>query len=83
VNSKDNLRDDSHRSGHETIRVVLEGGPADLPSEMRLHQAVLANRKVKLPRYGGYEHFELVDSDRQETGASPVFRWTMRTKVAE
>jgi hypothetical protein len=83
VNSKDNLRDGAHRTSQVTVRVVLEGGPADLPSEMRLDQNVLATRKVKVPRCGGYEHFELVDEGRLEPHVSPVFRWTMRTKVAE
>lgn len=67
----------------ETIRVLLEGGPADLPSEMRLQRNALANRKIKLPRHGGYEHFELVEDGEGEGTGSPVFRWTMRTKVAE
>ena len=68
-------------------RVVLEGGPAYVPSEMRLHRGVLIDRKVKVPCRGGYEHFELVDLDRPPAnapaGEPPVFRWIMRTKVAE
>lgn len=43
----------------------------------------MADRKVKVPCRGGYEHFELVDMDWPRTDSTPIFRWTMRTKVAE
>jgi hypothetical protein len=82
----DSIRDlgrDSNHDSREIIRVVLEGGPSDLSSEILVHHSVLANGKVKVPRYGGYEHFELVDGYWPEADGSPVFRWTMRTKVAE
>ncbi len=77
------FRDDSNHDSRETIRVVLEGGPADLPSEMLLDPSVLVNKKVKVPHYGAYEHFELVDGYRSAPDGAHVFRWTMRTKVAE
>ncbi|MBV9449632.1 MAG: hypothetical protein JO345_27430 [Streptosporangiaceae bacterium] len=83
MNSMDHFRRDSHHDNRETIRVVLEGGPPDLPSEMLINHSVLANKKVKVPRYGGYEHYELINDYFSETDGSPVFRWTMRTKVAE
>lgn len=76
-------RCDLSHDSHGTIRVVLKGGPAELPSEMLLEHGVLADRKIKVPHYGGYEHFELVDDGWSEPGGMPVFRWTTRTKVAE
>jgi Family of unknown function (DUF5988) len=79
----DDCRDDSRRNEHQTIHVILEGGPSYLPTEMRLHRSILADRKVKVPCRGGYEHFELTDDDRLRTDGSAVFRWTFRTKVAE
>ncbi len=77
------FRDDSNHGSRETIRVVLEGGPSGLPSEMLLDHSVFANRKVKVPHCGGYEHFELVDDYWPTPDGMSVFRWTMRTKVAE
>ncbi len=54
----------------------------------RLHRVNPDDLKVKLPHNGGYEHFERVhasdagtfDGDNDE---QIIFRWTMRTKVAE
>ena len=59
---------------------VLEGGPADLPAELRLLSPLPADRTYKVPFRGGYEHFELVEEDADDVR---VFRWTMRTKIAE
>ena len=80
---KDDCTDDSYHGEPETIHVILEGGPSYLPTEMRLHRSILADRKVKIPCRGGYEHFELTGNDRPRTDCSPVFRWILRTKVAE
>jgi hypothetical protein len=59
---------------------VLEGGPADLPTELRVLRTLPAGRTFKVPHRGGYEHFEL---SQEDSDGIPVFRWTMRTKVAE
>jgi hypothetical protein len=59
---------------------VLEGGPADLPPELRVLRTQPTGRTYKLPYRGGYEHFELVNED---SGDVLVFRWAMRTKIAE
>ncbi|MGP4029196.1 DUF5988 family protein [Actinomadura sp. 3N407] len=79
----DTFMDAPRPDGCETVRVVLEGGPGGLPSELRLRRNDLAAKRVKIPCRGGYEHFELVDEARPGGDGSPVFRWTMRTKVAE
>ncbi|MGC5333988.1 DUF5988 family protein [Micromonospora sp. DT62] len=64
------------------IDVVLEGGPVDLPADLRSRQVARVEEKIKVLHYGGYEHFE--------RGATPlavdlpvVFRWTGRTRIAE
>ncbi len=77
------FKGDSHDDSRDTIRVALEGGPADIPSQMLLENSVLAEGKVKVPYLGGYEHFELVDGHAPAADDVPVFRWSMRTKVAE
>lgn len=65
------------------VRAVLEGGPAEIPTSLRALTAVPSERKIKIPHRGGYEHFELVDAPSGPSGAPAVFRWTMRTKIAE
>ncbi|WP_430790777.1 DUF5988 family protein [Actinoplanes sp. G11-F43] len=65
-----------------TVAVQLIGGPADLPEELRSQHMRPEEYKVKIPYYGGYEHFER----RGETSAteSPVpLYWTRRTRIAE
>lgn len=57
------------------IHVVLEGGPTDITVP---DQVTVDRGKIKLPCRGGHEHFERV------AGGDPsVFRWTMRTTIAE
>ncbi|GAA0570584.1 DUF5988 family protein [Actinomadura livida] len=76
------LDDNAARSN--PIDVVLVGGPDDLPVTARRMRAPAADETIKIPHRGGYEHFErerrLGRPDDRET---PVFRWTMRTKIAE
>lgn len=83
MGTKGDFSCDPPQEGHSAIRVVLQGGPAGLPSEMSLHPDVLADGKVKVPHYGGYEHFELASENWPEINGPPIFRWTTRTKVAE
>lgn len=69
-----------------TVPAILEGGPTDLPEDLRTRRVVRTDRKVKIPHRGGYEHFELVprhDGEDADDHAPAVFRWTMRTKIAE
>lgn len=74
----------SRSHGNGTIAIVLVGGPADIPESARPRTAAATERKIKLAHRGGYEHFELVDelASTDEDGRA-VFRWTMRTKIAE
>ncbi|GID33231.1 DUF5988 family protein [Paractinoplanes brasiliensis] len=63
------------------IEVVLDGGPAGLPAELRTHRIPAGQEKVKVSYCGGYEHFERPEA---ETPAGPVtYYWTGRTRVAE
>ncbi|MEH1100299.1 DUF5988 family protein [Micromonospora sp. CPCC 205561] len=70
------------RDAAGVIEVVLEGGPVDLPADLRNRRVAKAEEKIKVLHYGGYEHFE--------RGSTPgaldlpvVFRWTGRTRIAE
>ncbi|MGW6445285.1 DUF5988 family protein [Lentzea sp. NPDC055074] len=60
--------------GHR-IHVVLEGGPAHITIP---EQVTVDRGKIKLPCRGGHEHFERVSEEEPS-----VFRWTMRTSLAE
>src|SRR5687768_785138 len=66
----------------EIVEIVLEGGPDSFPTELRTRQVPLADSKIKVPHYGGYEHFERADAP-DPGGVPSVFRWTGRTRVAE
>ncbi|MGW3788378.1 DUF5988 family protein [Micromonospora chokoriensis] len=67
----------------QTMSVVLEGGPADLPAALRQQNEHIERTKIKILHLGGYEHFERI-SERADDGSRPiVFRWTMRTRIAE
>ncbi|GGL19573.1 DUF5988 family protein [Mangrovihabitans endophyticus] len=64
---------------------VLRGGPDDLPAELRTFRTDRDAGTVKVPFYGGYEHFE---RRAAEPGAGPAdgpveFHWIGRTRVAE
>ena len=66
------------------VKVVLEGGPVEIPPDLRTRTALPDDRKIKIQHWGGYEHFEQVDEPGEATGSAPaVFRWTMRTEMAE
>ncbi|MEV4846026.1 DUF5988 family protein [Micromonospora matsumotoense] len=72
--------------GDEHFEVVLEGGPVGLPATTRARSAPTGTGRIKVPYLGGYEHFERSgDHDGLNDDASQVviFRWTMRTKIAE
>lgn len=75
--------DDVHSDGH--FDVVLEGGPADLPTTMRGRSAPAGTSRIKVPYLGGYEHFERFEDHGpiDDAAGAVVFRWTMRTKIAE
>ncbi|SCL14029.1 hypothetical protein GA0070616_0309 [Micromonospora nigra] len=63
------------------VEAVLEGGPANLPVDLRSHLVTPTSDKIKVHHYGGYEHFE---RDATTGDVTPVvFRWTGRTRIAE
>lgn len=68
-------------TGH-FVDAVLHGGPADLPQETRAQRVHREERKVKIPHYGGHEHFER-DGATLDDCTEVVFRWVGRTRVAE
>ncbi|WP_433393230.1 DUF5988 family protein [Micromonospora sp. KLBMP9576] len=70
------------RDAADVIDVVLEGGPADFPADLRSHRTGQVAQKVKVRHYGGYEHFERVSS-LDLVDVPVVFRWTGRTRIAE
>lgn len=74
----------------ELINVSLQGGPESIPRTVRVERSKLQDGKLKIEHLGGYEHFERSASDRdpdgghyQPDGLSEIFRWTLRTKIAE
>ncbi|GAA2143975.1 DUF5988 family protein [Actinomadura napierensis] len=76
------INEDAARSN--PIDVVLVGGPDDLPETARRLRAPTAGGTIKIPHRGGYEHFEHDRrTSRPEDQEPAVFRWTMRTRIAE
>jgi hypothetical protein len=64
--------------------VTLEGGPPDLPQVWSVHPDAATDTKIKIRRGNGYEHFERLHAElADDSGAPPVFTWTMRTQIAE
>jgi Family of unknown function (DUF5988) len=67
-----------------SIQAVLQGGPATIPRTSRTQEVSRLVEKIKLPHYGGYEHFERTVSLVEDISCRQViFRWTMRTELAE
>ncbi|HEY7142664.1 MAG TPA: DUF5988 family protein [Streptosporangiaceae bacterium] len=67
-----------------SVQAILEGGPATIPVTSRLLQVSALDEKVKLLHYGGYEHFERAGGLVGDTARGQVvYRWTMRTELAE
>ncbi|MBT2212489.1 DUF5988 family protein [Actinomadura sp. NEAU-AAG7] len=71
----------SDASVRDTVEVTLVGGPLEAPERARVPLTTVRERKVKVPRHGGYEHYELVDA--KDGASDTVFEWTMRTTIAE
>lgn len=63
------------------IRIVLAGGPHDLPETNRVHEIDSIEDKVKVCFGAGYEHFSHQGEFSDEH--LPVFEWCGRTKIAE
>jgi len=62
------------------VDATLEGGPVHFPAELRSCRVAETQEKVKVEYLGGHEHFE---RDTGDDGATRVYRWTGRTRVAE
>jgi Family of unknown function (DUF5988) len=68
----------------KSIRAILHGGPESIPNETRVQLVSPLDEKIKLPHYGGYEHFErIVAVDARHIPEEIAFLWTMRTEMAE
>jgi uncharacterized protein DUF5988 len=71
-------------SPDNAVTATLEGGPASLPEASRIQMVTSDTQKIKVPYYGGYEHFErLISREENYSSAQITFHWTMRTEVAE
>ena len=67
-----------------SVRVVLSGGPAELPASERTREVGSLTDKVKIPFASGHEHFVYRGGDREIDGVPvPVFEWCDRTRMAE
>jgi hypothetical protein len=68
----------------DSVLAMLEGGPASIPNASRIQSVSPLDKKVKLPHYGGYEHFERTGESNEHTSPQQIiFRWAMRTEIAE
>ncbi|MFJ5548435.1 DUF5988 family protein [Streptomyces sp. NPDC093225] len=64
----------------DSSKVVLEGGPADLPD--RTVPAPEPGADLKLAHLGGYEHFRRTDrTHATPEGELPVYEWWERTEL--
>jgi len=64
-----------------SVLAVLEGGPTTLSDISRTQTVSAFAEKIKIPHYGGYEHFERTEEFLENSHI--IFRWMMRTEVAE
>ena len=66
------------------VRAILHGGPESIPDESRVQIVSPRIEKIKIPHFGGYEHFERIAAvDASGVPVEIIFRWTMRTEMAE
>jgi hypothetical protein len=73
---------ESSALGTDVVEVVLEGGPASFPTELRTRLVARDTEKIKVPYCGGYQHFERLPMEA--VAHRPViFRWTQETRIAE
>jgi Family of unknown function (DUF5988) len=73
-----------HDSDPRAEDAILVGGPSDLPAHRRSCRVDGGTSKVKVRHLGGHEHFERTDERMASSaGLARIYRWCMRTKVAE
>ncbi|MFH9355491.1 DUF5988 family protein [Kitasatospora sp. NPDC017646] len=66
-----------------SLLVFLRGGPSDIPEVRELESGSVEGR-LKIPRWNGYEHFDLTQDFTDVGGVlMPVYQWSYRTTVAE
>ncbi|WP_131738239.1 DUF5988 family protein [Actinomadura roseirufa] len=75
--------DASHDEGATQNSAVLIGGPDRLPAHERRRRVPHGESKVKVPFQNGYEHFVADELPHPLDGHAQVFRWAMRTEIAE
>jgi hypothetical protein len=67
-----------------SVRAILRGGPESIPNESRVQLVSPLDEKIKLLHYGGYEHFERIPAiNASGVPEEIIFRWKMRTEMAE
>ncbi|WP_433663263.1 DUF5988 family protein [Nocardia sp. CA-128927] len=67
----------------QTIEVRLVGGPSGVPDCWEI-DALHTYQQVKVPRLGGYEHFDPTGTHIAHDGCDlPVYQWSYRTRIAE
>lgn len=71
-------------SGHgaHLVDVLLEGGPAEVPPRQQVVLDDETREKIKVPLLGGVEHFAVVGDPAADVNPR-LYRWTMRTRIAE
>jgi hypothetical protein len=68
----------------DQIRVLLVGGPRNLPGSDSVWEVESLAESIKVAKGSGYEHFRYSGESRDLHGAElPVFEWCDRTKIAE
>ncbi|HEX6521439.1 MAG TPA: DUF5988 family protein [Streptosporangiaceae bacterium] len=72
---------DEKASVISNVLAVLEGGPTTLSDVARTQIVSAFTEKIKIPHYGGYEHFERTNELQENNHI--IFRWRTRTEVAE
>lgn len=75
------MRGDGQVSVVNSELAILEGGPTTLAESLRTRIVSALAEKIKIPHYGGYEHF--VRTSEVQENSHIIFRWKMRTEVAE
>ena len=71
-------------TGVTQIRVLLAGGPNDLPDLDRVREVDDLGETIKLSYGSGYEHFAYSGRRRVADGEDvAVFHWVNRTRIAE
>jgi len=69
---------------NQDMTAALEGGPSDLPAASRLVRVGGSPEKIKVEHLGGYEHFERTGKSYDPEGEGRVvYRWILRTRIAE